>query len=114
MISSDFKDHSVARFIWPLFKHLDRTRFSLYCYSIEKTNDKWQSRFKENATEFREVQQFSNSELISQIREDRIEFLFDLTGFTHGSRTSLFANRVAEHQITWLGFPGSTGLKNMD
>lgn len=114
MISSDFKDHSVARFIWPIFKHLDRTRFSLYCYSIEKTNDKWQRRFKENATGFREVQQFSNSELISQIRDDRIEFLFDLTGFTHGSRTSLFANRVAEHQITWLGFPGSTGLKNMD
>ena len=114
MISSDFKDHSVARFIWPIFKHLDKSKFSLYCYSIEKTNDTWQRSFIEKATEFRDVSQHSNNELITEIKKDRIEFLFDLTGFTHGSRTTLFANRVAENQISWLGFPGSTGLKNMD
>ena len=54
-ISADFRDHSVARFIWPLFEHLDRKKFSLNCYSIFQDRDSWRERFEASANKMRDV-----------------------------------------------------------
>ncbi|MGB7565740.1 MAG: hypothetical protein WBM08_13455, partial [Prochlorococcaceae cyanobacterium] len=48
------------------------------------------------------------------IQSDGVHVLFDLTGFTQSSRTACFAWRPAQVQVSWLGFPGSTGLPQMD
>jgi len=113
-VSADFRDHSVARFIWPLFEHLDRQRFSLYGYSTYPVQDSWRARFDQRATAMRDVVTLSPQELCRTIRSDGIHILFDLTGFTKGSRTAAFAWRAAAVQISWLGFPGSSGLPQMD
>ena len=114
LISSDFKDHSVARFIWPLFKHINKERYALHCYSGENVNDRWQQRFIENSTKFRDMSKKNDKDYILQIQQDDIDILFDLTGFTKGSKTNLFANRICKFQASWLGYPGSTGLRAMD
>lgn len=113
-VSADFKDHSVARFIWPLFKHLDRDQFSLFCYSTYPRSDAWRERFKKSATAFRDVGDLSPQELCRTVRSDGIHVLFDLTGFTNGSRTGSLAWRAAPAQVSWLGFPGTSGLPEMD
>lgn len=113
-ISADFRDHSVARFIWPLFEHLDRHQFSLYCYSTVQANDKWRAKFNSSATELKDVHDLSPQQLTEVIRNDEIQVLFDLSGFTNGSRTGSLAWRAATVQVGWLGFPGTSGLKAMD
>ena len=113
-ISADFRDHSVARFIWPLFEHLDRSRFALYGYSTYRVQDSWRARFDQHATAMRDVAALSPQQLCRNIQADGIHILFDLTGFTKGSRTGAFAWRAAPVQISWLGFPGTSGLAQMD
>ncbi len=113
-VSADFRDHSIARFLWPLFEHLDRSRFSLFGYSTFQHQDRWRKRFDQSADAMRDVAHLSPLELCRAIRADEIHILFDLTGFTKGSRTSAFAWRAAHAQVSWLGFPGSTGLPQMD
>ncbi len=113
-ISADFRDHSVARFIWPLFEYLDRSCFSLYGYSTYRVNDAWRQRFEQSATAIRDVGHCSPLELQRIIQADGIHVLFDLTGFTRGSRTGLLAWRSSPIQVSWLGYPGSSGLPQMD
>ena len=113
-ISADFRDHSVARFIWPLFEHLDRSRFELFAYSTYRVNDAWRQRFEQSANAIRDVGHYSPLELQRIIQADGIHVLFDLTGFTRGSRTGLLAWRSAPIQVSWLGYPGSSGLPQMD
>ncbi len=113
-ISADFRDHSVARFIWPLFEHLDREKFSLNCYSTFQEHDSWRARFEASTNRLREVHDLSPQQLSEIIRGDGIHVLFDLTGFTNGSRTGSLAWRAAPAQVSWLGFPGTSGLETMD
>ena len=113
-LSADFRNHSVARFIWPLFEHLDRNDFSLFCYSTYFKQDAWRQRFEENATAVHDVAALSPQDLCSLVRDDGIHVLFDLTGFTNGSRTGALAWRAAPIQVSWLGFPGTSGLPQMD
>ena len=114
-VSGDFRDHSVARFIWPLFKYIDRSRIKLICFSTcSMTGDHWQNKFIESADLFIDVTSLSPYQMLSLIQAHKIDILFDLTGFTKGSRTRLFSLRLAPIQISWLGYPGTTGLKTMD
>jgi predicted O-linked N-acetylglucosamine transferase (SPINDLY family) len=113
-ISADFRDHSVARFIWPLFEHLSPKQFLLYGYSTYTIQDEWRQRFNEKAAGMRDVGHCSPLELQKSIQNDGIHILFDLTGFTRGSRTGQIAWRSSPVQISWLGYPGSSGLPEMD
>lgn len=114
LVSSDFKDHSVARFIWPLFKFLDKSEYQLFCYSTQPSNDEWTQKFKSNSNKFIDISSCSLNDIRTQIINDEIDILIDLTGFTKGSKTKLFSMRCAPMQMSWLGFPGTVGLKNMD
>jgi predicted O-linked N-acetylglucosamine transferase (SPINDLY family) len=116
-VSADLRDHSVARFLWPLFDPqggLDRRRFRLHAYSTRAAEDPWRQRFREAACRFHDVETLSPRALAQRIRADGVHVLFDLTGFTHGSRTASFAWKPAPVQVAWLGFPGTTGLPQMD
>ena len=113
-ISADFRDHSVARFIWPLFQHLEQDEFSLFCYSTFYRQDSWRKYFEEKATAIRDVAALSPQELCNVVRDDGIHVLFDLTGFTSNSRIGALAWRAAPIQVSWLGFPGTSGLPQMD
>lgn len=63
---------------------------------------------------WREVYALDDVELARQINEDRIDILFDLSGHTTLNRLPAFALRPAPVQISWIGYPGTTGLSTMD
>lgn len=113
-VSGDFRDHSVARFIWPLFKYLDRSKFCLYGYSTTLASRQWIDHFDSYSEKLADISAIDASEMCNLIRSDEIDILFDLTGFTAGSRTGALASRCAPFQLSWLGYPGSTGIPEMD
>ncbi len=112
-ISGDFNSHPVHLFIYPTWQAINRDRYELYAYATGKV-DTITERYQESATQYRYVASLSEHELATQIVNDGIDVLIDLSGFTNGNRLLTFALKPAPVQMSWIGFVGSTGLKEMD
>ena len=114
--SSDFKKHSVSYFIKDLIKNIDKNDFELNAFSnLNISNhDELTNEFKKIFDNWYDVINYNDSDLINFTREQKIDILIDLNGYTFGNRLNIFANRVAPIQILWLGYCNSVGLKNMD
>ena len=113
-ISGDFRTHSVAHFFEPLLSARNRSAFSYVLYSNSSLRDAVTGRMQEYADEWRDVWQLSDDALIEQIRADHIDILVDLSGHTVYNRLAVFARRAARVQMSYLGYPDSTGLATMD
>lgn len=113
-LSPDFREHSVASFIEPVLRQHDRGRFEVCCYSSLPIPDETTLRIKAAVDEWRDIDKLSDGEAARLIREDRIDILVDLSGHTSGSRLGIFVARPAPVQMTWLGYPNTTGLATID
>lgn len=113
-ISSDFREHSVASFIEPVLRHHDRNRFEVCCYSDLPIPDETTHRIKGVVDVWREIHTLPNGEAARLIREDRIDILIDLAGHTGNNRLGIFAAKPAPVQMTWMGYPNTTGLDTID
>ena len=114
-VSADFRNHAVAKFVIPFFEELHkREGFITYAYSNHGAVDDSMLRIKENMDVWRTVVQWSDDKLAEKIREDQIDILVDMSGHTAGDRLKVFARHPAPIQMTWLGYPGTTGLRAMD
>jgi len=112
-VSADFRRHPVACFLLPLVSHHDRDRFEVFCYSATEREDHLTERFSELAA-MRRILGRTDQEAAGMIRKDRIHILVDLSGHTAGSRLPLFALRPAPVQVSYLGYPNTTGLAAVD
>lgn len=113
-LSPDFCEHSVASFIEPVLRHHDRSRFEVWCYSNLPRPDETTLRLKACADGWRDIDKLSDSEVARLIRDDRIDVLVDLAGHTANSRLVVLAARPALLQMTWIGYPNTTGLRAVD
>jgi protein O-GlcNAc transferase len=113
-VSGDFRTHSVARFFEPIAGGHDRDEFHYFFYHNFPDHDEVTERFRGYAHQWRDVWRLNDDALIERIRSDRIDVLLDLAGHTAFNRLEVFARRAAPVQVTYLGFPGSTGLPMMD
>ena len=113
-VSPDFREHSVSRFFLPLIENHDRKAVEVFCYGDVKRPDRMTARIRELADHWRSIVGLGDDAVARQIWEDRIDILVDLAGHTGGNRLLVFARRPAPVQVTWLGYPGTTGLGVMD
>jgi predicted O-linked N-acetylglucosamine transferase (SPINDLY family)/predicted SAM-dependent methyltransferase len=113
-VSPNFHRHSVASFLEPLLAAHDRRRFRVFCYSGVEREDEVTRRLRGLCDEWRDIRGVSSDAAARQIRDDRIDILVDLAGHTGGGRPLLFARKPAPVQFSWLGYPNTTGLAQMD
>ena len=113
-LSPDFCEHSVASFIEPVLKYHDRRRFEVWCYSNLPRPDETTLRLKGYADGWRDIDKLSDGETARLIWDDRIDILVDLAGHTANSRLAVLAARPAPLQMTWIGYPNTTGLRTID
>jgi protein O-GlcNAc transferase len=113
-VSPDFREHTVARFFEPLLANHDPRRVLPVCYSDVARPDDVTQRLRGCAAEWRDTAGLSHEALASLIRQDKIDVLVDLTGHMAGNRLLTFARRPAPVQVTYLGYPHTTGLDGMD
>lgn len=114
-LSSDLRTHSVTRFLMPLLAKYDRERFSVHCYTpIRAAGDPIQAQIQNTVDSFTVVENRTDFEFAKIIRDDEIDILFDLNGFTEASRIDVLAWRPAPVQISWMGYPFTCGLKAID
>jgi len=113
-VSGEFCAHAVNCFFEPVLKHQNCKKFETFCYSDTIIADEVTARLKGYAGHWREIVGWSDEAVCEQVVSDEIDILFDLAGYTKHNRLGVFARKPARHQITYLGYPNTTGLDSMD
>ena len=114
-VSSDFTNHPVNRLLLGLVERLDPARFTLVAYSTHPHPDTpLRKRLRARMATFREIGQLGPTQQAAQIRDDAIDILIDLNGYTSGQAHDLIARRPAPLQINYLGYTGTLGTTDCD
>ncbi len=114
LLSPDLRRHSVADVIEPFIEHADRTKLFLACYSAASHEDATSARLKSKADLWRNIFTTPDPAAADLIRKDRIDILIDLAGLTSGQRLGILTLRPAPMQMTYAGYPNTTGLTCID
>lgn len=113
-VSNDFKRHSCAHFLLPLFAGFDPERVAIIGYSDVKKPDAITDRLREFAAEWHETRELDDGALARKIAGEAIDVLVDLGGHTAGNRLGVFARKPCAVQVSWLGYANTTGLTRID
>ncbi len=113
-LSRDLRAHAVSHFVEPVLAQHDRKRFQVWCYCDVDQPDAVTERLRGLADQWREVAGWTDRRLLDQLRQDQIDILVDLGGHTEKNRLALFAHKPAPVQISWIGYPNTTGMAAMD
>ena len=114
-LSSDLQEHAAAHLLAEVFELHDRERIEVFAYSHgPDDHDAMRQRLRAACEHFVDIAWEPDDVAAERIREDRLDILVDLKGYTAGDRLTIMARRPCELQVTWLGYPGTTGAAFMD
>src|SRR5262249_51662492 len=109
-LSPNLMKHPVAAFLEPILANHDPTLVTSVCYADVPTPDAVTEKLKGLAGQWRSTCGLTDEQVAQQIRQDRIDILVDLAGHAGSTRLRVFAFRPAPVQVTYLGYPNTTGL----
>jgi predicted O-linked N-acetylglucosamine transferase (SPINDLY family) len=112
--SPDMREHPVIKFFLPLIENHDRSNFKVFCFPDAANPDKITDRIRAASDGWRDITTVRDQQAAEMIRQDQIDIFVDLAGHTSGNRLALFARKPAPVQVTWLGYPDTTGLSTID
>lgn len=113
-VSPDFVTHPVATFIEPILREHDREKFYIVCYSNNPAPDDTTERLKALVEDWRDIYTLDDNAAAELIRADKIDILVDLAGHTGRNRLVMMKRKPAPIQLTYLGYPNTTGLGEID
>ena len=114
-VSGDLCRHPIANFIEPILAQLrDRPGLELHVYHVNAAEDEVSARLRGYVRHWHAVRSLSPAQLADRIESDGIDVLIDLSGHTSLNRLRTFARKPAPIQASWMGYPGTTGLRAMD
>ena len=112
--SADFRAHPVMYLFSSILKLHDKSKFEIYLYSFTPQEDEYTEIAKTSGCIFRDIKCLTDIEAVKLARKDNIDIAIDLMGYTKNHRMNIFSYRVAPIQISYLGYPGSTGSNSID
>jgi protein O-GlcNAc transferase len=113
-VSGDFGRHPVGFLLRDVARHHNGVHFQIHGYSMERNRDDINLGIAEGTKSWTEALFMTDEELATQIHDDHIDILVDLSGHTAYNRLPVFALRPAPVQATWIGYFHSTGLESID
>jgi predicted O-linked N-acetylglucosamine transferase (SPINDLY family) len=113
-VSPNFRAHCQALFTIPLFGHHDASVVDVVCYSDASVEDATTERLRAHAATWRRITGRTDDDVAALVREDRIDVLVDLTMHMADNRLLAFARKPAPVQVSWLAYPGTTGVRAID
>lgn len=107
-VSGDFNYHVVSNFISPILFHhsLD---FDIHCFTITTLCDKTYAANMPRV-KFHDITGMSDADSARLIHSIGIDILIDLSGHSARNALEVFALNPAPVQMTYLGFPNTTGM----
>ncbi len=113
-VSPDFRQHSVAAFMLPLLQHHDHSQFQIIGYSNVRAPDHVTQAIKGCVDVWRDLPGMNDAQAAELVRSDRVDILIDLAGHTGQNRLLMMSHKPAPVQLTFLGYPGTTGVSTID
>jgi protein O-GlcNAc transferase len=113
-ISPDFRRHSVTYFFESLLDGHNRREFCVYGYGNVEYPDQTTERLKHKFDCYRNIFSISDNDVATLIKKDQIDILIDLAGHVGDNRLLVMARKPAPIQVTYLGYPDTTGLDAID
>lgn len=109
-VSSDLREHAVGFSMTQIVELHNREKFEIFAYycGIKRT-DSTQARIMNNVDHWFDLNGLSDEQASLKIKEDEIDILIDLNGYTKDARTQVFSHRPAPIAVNWFGFPGTMG-----
>lgn len=114
-LSSDLHEHATAYLIAEVLELHDRDRYEIFAYSYgPEDGSPMRRRVRDACEHFADIARESDDSAADRIRDDALDVLVDLKGYTLGDRVSILAYRPCAVQVTWLGYPGTTAVPFID
>ncbi|MCA0356772.1 MAG: hypothetical protein LCH78_07835 [Proteobacteria bacterium] len=109
-LSSDLHEHATARLLAGVLEAHDRSRFEIYAVSYgPETGGAMQERLRAAFEHWIEARRLSDAAIAMKCREQSLDIVVDLKGYTQDGRPGILAHRAAPVQVSWLGYPGTLG-----
>lgn len=109
-LSPDIRAHSVAYFLENILDFSDRREMQLYAYAEVARPDAMTERLRSKFAVYRSTVGLSDDDAAQMVIRDGIDILLDLSGHTAHNRLMVMARRPAPVQVTYLGYPDTTGI----
>lgn len=113
-VSADFRKHAIATVLLPMLKNLDNKKFEIAVYSNSHIKDEITDEYKSISDHWVECSLLNDYDLAKRIWNDEIDILFDMSGHSSGNRLIAFTYKPAPIQISWMGYPLTTGLSSIN
>ncbi|TYG46842.1 hypothetical protein ES288_D11G289000v1 [Gossypium darwinii] len=114
-VSSDFGNHPLSHLMGSVFGMHNRENVEVFCYALSQNDGtEWRQRIQSEAEHFIDVSSMSSDVIAKMINKDGIQILINLNGYTKGARNEIFAMQPAPIQVSYMGFPGTTGADYID
>lgn len=114
-LSADLRHHPVASVLEPLLAGHDPDAVEVHAYSLSALpDDEVTRRLRGLVHAWHDVAAHDDEALAARLRRDRVDVLVDLAGHTGGNRLPVLARRPAPVQVTYAGYPNTTGLTTID
>lgn len=109
-VSSDFVMHAISNFLLPILRHFDRSRFAITLFSNNGTVNPI---YRDLGIPIVGIHSLSDRDAAQLIYDRGVDILIDLNGHTVGNRLGVFSWNPAPVQVTYLGYPNTTGLEGI-
>lgn len=114
-VSSDFYAHATAHLTFSLYAAHDRREFEIVAYSMGPDDKSlYRKHIEQTCDRFVDVRFETEDSTARRIKADEIDILVDVKGYTSDNRLQIFAYRPAPVQVSYLGYPGTSGAAFMD
>lgn len=111
-LSADFHDHAVLRLLIGVLEHHRHSEFEIHAFSYgSEDGSGMRQRIVAACDCFHDVRGCSPELLAARIRDNSIDILVDLAGWTGNTRTTTLGYRPAPIQVNWLGYSGTLGSR---
>jgi protein O-GlcNAc transferase len=114
-LSADFRFHPAGRHILAVLEHHNPDAVRVVCYNdMTGPPDSITQRIARCAGLWRDTSDLSDEAVAELVRRDEIDLLVDCSLHTTRGRHLVFARKPAPVQLTYFGYPGTTGLSTID
>ncbi len=113
ILSSELRRHSVAGFLAPLLKNIDRSKFEIFLYSTYPKPDDFSKQLKKSH-QWRDAAGLGADQICSMVRKDKIDILIETMGWFEGYQPMLMTMKPAPVTMHMIGFPHTSGLSRVD
>lgn len=113
-LTGEFTSAAAHLFMAGFFHEIVKRPLEIFCYHTRAAPHPLCDYYRALVPHWAEVQSFDDDGIEALVRSDAIQVLFDMSGHHPDNRLPLFARRLAPVQATWLHYPGTTGVANID